>query len=468
METRTPTVGRIALAVGFALSCFGLLLFIWLSFGGATPLRPEGYRFVAFFDDATQLASQGDVRISGVNVGRVTELTVEEGTTRAELEIDHDVAPVPVDTRATLREKTLLGETYVELTPGTPPERGGRWLPEGGELDPRNVRPPVRIDQVLSEVFDDRTRESVSEAIGELAIGLGPRGSELNHALGSLGPFAEDTGRLARVLGEQRESVRRLVRDAGTAIGALSERDRALTRLIRSGERVLDTTARQDSALTETVRIAPTFLRESRRTLELARDVSAEADPLLDELLPAAREVSPTLRDLRATAPDLVGLFGDLRPALRQARTGVPALSQIVREARPLMPELHDVTLDLNPGLSYLAPYRREIVSSSVKLAAATQATGPTAEGGPERHLLRVLVPITAEALAAHPERLPSNRHNAYVQPGYLNQIGRPHLQAFDCASAEPTADAPPCVTQPPFTFGGRTTGYPQVRSDRP
>lgn len=38
METQAPTFGRIAIAAGFALSCFGLLLFLWIAFGGPVPL----------------------------------------------------------------------------------------------------------------------------------------------------------------------------------------------------------------------------------------------------------------------------------------------------------------------------------------------------------------------------------------------------------------------------------------------
>jgi len=42
VETRPPTVTRILVAVGFALSCFGLALFLWIAFGGPLPLKPEG------------------------------------------------------------------------------------------------------------------------------------------------------------------------------------------------------------------------------------------------------------------------------------------------------------------------------------------------------------------------------------------------------------------------------------------
>ncbi|MDX6650041.1 MAG: hypothetical protein QOJ97_1992, partial [Solirubrobacteraceae bacterium] len=38
MQKQAPSVGRILTMVLFALSCFGLLLFLWLAFGGASPL----------------------------------------------------------------------------------------------------------------------------------------------------------------------------------------------------------------------------------------------------------------------------------------------------------------------------------------------------------------------------------------------------------------------------------------------
>lgn len=56
MQKQAPTVGRLLIMVGFALSCFGLLLFLWLAFGGPIPLAPKGYRFSASFGEATQLA----------------------------------------------------------------------------------------------------------------------------------------------------------------------------------------------------------------------------------------------------------------------------------------------------------------------------------------------------------------------------------------------------------------------------
>ena len=110
MIKQTPSLTRIFAMVAFTLSCFGILVFLWLSFGGSVPLQPEGYRVSVGFPSATQLAQEADVRISGVRVGRVKtkEPNVHTGLTDAVLEIDARYAPIPKDTRATLRLNTAL------------------------------------------------------------------------------------------------------------------------------------------------------------------------------------------------------------------------------------------------------------------------------------------------------------------------------------------------------------------------
>ena len=74
MQKQAPSIGRILVAVGFTLSCFGLILFLWIAFGGPIPLKPESYRITAYFPEATQLALESDVRIGGVSVGKVKEI----------------------------------------------------------------------------------------------------------------------------------------------------------------------------------------------------------------------------------------------------------------------------------------------------------------------------------------------------------------------------------------------------------
>ncbi len=78
------------------------------------------------------------------------------GLTRAVMEIDPQFAPRPADTRAILRQKTLLGETYIELSPGSPT---GPKLADGGSLPQGQIAPTVQLDQILS-TFDPATRSA--------------------------------------------------------------------------------------------------------------------------------------------------------------------------------------------------------------------------------------------------------------------------------------------------------------------
>jgi phospholipid/cholesterol/gamma-HCH transport system substrate-binding protein len=153
-----PTLGRIAAMVGFTLSVFGLLMFLWASFGGTLPLRPEGYRFKVAFPEASLLVAEADVRLAGVNVGKVKKKELGPGgrTTVVEIEIENRFAPIKQDTRAILRQKSLLGETYVELTPGS---RGGEDLAEDAALPPGNVDETVELDEVF-QAFDPETRRN--------------------------------------------------------------------------------------------------------------------------------------------------------------------------------------------------------------------------------------------------------------------------------------------------------------------
>ena len=119
MNKRTPSKSNLMVMILFAFSCFAILLYLWKAFGGASALAPKQYSLQADFDEATQLSDTADVRISGVPVGTVVKITESaSGGIRAEIEMNPRYAPLQRTVRATLRQKTLLGETYVEMTPG--------------------------------------------------------------------------------------------------------------------------------------------------------------------------------------------------------------------------------------------------------------------------------------------------------------------------------------------------------------
>jgi virulence factor Mce-like protein len=446
MQKQAPTAGRLLIMVGFALSCFGLLLFLWLAFGGPIPLKPQGYRVDVSFKEGTQLAVEADVRISGVPVGKVktVEPNPRTGRSLATIQIDERYAPLAKDVTAILRQKTLLGETYVELTPGDP--RGAGTIPEGGSLPFAQVSDTVELDEIF-RAFDPDTRQAFQTWMQQQARAVRGRGQDLNDVLGNLAPFAEDANDILRVLNSQEGAVRQVVRNTGQVFDAVSERRGQLQSLIRNSNTVFTTTAQRDAELRELFTVFPTFNREARTTVDRLTRFARDTDPLVTQLRPAAREFSPTFQDLERLAPDLKALFRDLDPLITASERGLPALRQFLRDLRPALGEFDPVLKQLNPLLSYLGNYRTELRAFFANVPSATQATTPDGV-----HYLRTLNPTNPENLAVYPRRLGSNRTNPYLKPeGYLN-VGRGGLLSYEtrhCRSGNP-------ATQPVEELAGQ------------
>jgi phospholipid/cholesterol/gamma-HCH transport system substrate-binding protein len=430
METRPPTVTRILVAVGFAISCFGLALFLWLAFGGPIPLKPEGYRFSVPFDEATQLAVESDVRISGVSVGKVKRVDLDDqGLAEATIELDDSYAPIPTNTKAILRQKTLLGETYVELTPGS--DEAG-MLEEDGSLPAAQVSDAVQLDEIF-RAFDDPTRAAFQAWMQGQAAALRGRGDDLSVAIASLDPFAEEADRVLRLLDSQRLAVRQLIRDGGETFAALSERRGQLSGLISNAEQVFATTARRNENLADAFVAFPTFLRESRTTLTRLERFAHDTDPLVLQLRPAAQQLGPTVTDLGRLSPELEGFFTGLRKASNAAPRGFAALRKLLDDdLPPLLDRVETFLPQLNAILEGVRVYRREIAAFFANAAAATNLPGGTnpVTGDLIRHL-RTQAPLGPEALAVYPRRLRYNRTNPYVAPGGYENLTS-HLDSFE------------------------------------
>ena len=322
MVKDAPSFGKIAAMVLFALSCFGLLLFLWLAFGGPVPLKPKGYRFQTSFAEAGQLALEADVRISGVPVGKVKTITPDKQTGRAVvvIQLQSRYAPLPSNAKAILRQKTLLGETYVELTPGDP---NAEPIAEGGELPSTQVSDTVELDEILRS-FDPKTRAAFQDWMQTQAQAITGRGRDLNDALGNLGPFAEDTATIVDILNRQEEAVTQLVSNTGIVFEALTERDGQLRSLIENTNTVFTTTAERDEELKAAFRALPTFERESRITFERLTEF-AERDRPADHAAAPGR--ARAVADARGSRGHRAGSAEPARTAAaadRRVREGVP------------------------------------------------------------------------------------------------------------------------------------------------
>jgi phospholipid/cholesterol/gamma-HCH transport system substrate-binding protein len=463
MQVIAPPLGRILVAVGFALSCFGLLLFLWVAFGGPVPLKPKSYRFTADFPEAITLAQEADVRVAGVSVGKVKSLGLPEdgNATRVEIELEPEYAPISSDARAILRQKTLLGETYVELTPGTQLEEAEldglvgedavAPVPEDGHLDDAQVADQVQIDEIFN-ALDEPTRNSFRAWMQNSGIAIDGRGQDLNDAIGNLAPFSEDSSDVLGTLRRQEQALRGIVRDTGTVFEALTARDQELAGAIVGSNRTFRALASRDEALAETFEILPTFQIESRLTLERLETFARKAGPVFRDLRPVARDLSPTLRDVRRLAPNARRLFKNLGPLIDAARRGLPALRDILDELEPVMVALDPFLANLNPVVRYLDYQQASIADFLLNPPAglAGQLTPLPGQPAP-RHALRQISYISPESLTIYPERTPTNRGNGYLQPLAIGS-------SFPASQGElfPSFD---CANTSNFSGGGSVTG---------
>jgi len=445
MQKQAPTIGRLLVMVGFALSCFGLLLFLWLAFGGPIPLQPKGYRFKTSFGEATQLAKEADVRISGVSVGKVKDITADKHSGRSQvvIQLEPKYAPIPKDTRAVLRQKTLLGETYVELTPGN---RSSGFIKEGGTLPASHVSSTVELDEIFRS-FDKPTRTAFQNWMQTQAVSLNGRGASINQALGNLAPFAEDATRLLQILNSQSGATRQLIRNTGEVFDALTQRDHELRSLISNSNRVFSTTAARNAQLSEIFHILPTFETESAKTVVQLAGYARNTNPLITQLRPAIRQLSPTLVSLEHLAPDAKALFRDLDKVTAASKRGLPATTEFLNDLHPLLPEFDPVLKELNPILQYIGYYRPELNAFFANTVAVTQASDiPSYSGGKRIHYLRTLNPFNPENLAVYPRRIGSNRTNPYAFPGQYLKLanllsggqGPPQYETRQCGSGVP------------------------------
>lgn len=110
------------------------LLFLAFKVSGLTQIgNGHYYTVTADFDNIGGLKVRAPVSVSGVKVGRVTEIQLDPQTYRATvtLQIDNGFKDLPVDTSASILTQGLLGSNYISLSPGFDQQ----MLKQGGRIE---------------------------------------------------------------------------------------------------------------------------------------------------------------------------------------------------------------------------------------------------------------------------------------------------------------------------------------------
>lgn len=243
-----------------------------------------GYRVRAVFDNASFVIAGEDVKVAGVNVGKIDSLDVDDKKRAVVVLRIEDPAFVPFRKDATCRIglQSLIGEQFVECEPTQ--VRGGDAqpapeLPEIADGEPgagQHLLPvsrtssPVGAD-LLNTIMRVPQRQRLPLIINELGAGLSGNGEALRAALTRSSPALQQADKLVAILAKQNETLGRLTDESDAILAPLAERRKSLTGFVKNAADAGAATARQGDALEASFARFPAFLRAARRPTGSAR-----------------------------------------------------------------------------------------------------------------------------------------------------------------------------------------------------
>lgn len=301
-----------------------ILLLVVVAFRANSGLPLTGYYTVTVdLPNAQRLVPTDAVRVGGVRVGQVRHITAivpraGAAYVRVGLRLDRDAGPLPLDSRAIVRQASVLGASYVDLRLGA----SRRTVPEGGRLAQHDQRPSVQLTDLLA-VFNQATSTNIKHATRETALALAARGITINTALARLPTVLQRVARLSRLLAAPTTNLSGLIVAYDRFVDGLSPVAPRLAALMSSGAVSLATVARERG-----------FLRRA----------FAEAPATEDAVVGGLSRLTPTLATLTTTVRTLRHSGRLLRPTLtgldRALRAGERPLRRLPRTAPRLQAAL--------------------------------------------------------------------------------------------------------------------------------
>ncbi|MFO1050331.1 MAG: outer membrane lipid asymmetry maintenance protein MlaD [Geminicoccaceae bacterium] len=155
--------------LGAAVLAVALGFLAW-AYGRSDAGDPGGYTLRARFDRADGLETGGDVRISGIKVGRVLTQELDPATFRAEISFSvRQGIELPADSSAAIVSSGLLGGKYLSVVPGG----DDRILADGGEI--KLTQSSVNLEDLIGRyIFSSQGNQGGQSA----ATGAAPDGAQ--------------------------------------------------------------------------------------------------------------------------------------------------------------------------------------------------------------------------------------------------------------------------------------------------
>lgn len=340
---------RIATATATAALALGAVVALE-GFGGKTSSSGTT-TIAAVFDNVAFLHTGQDVKIAGAKVGSVTGLALTQDLKGlVKMSIDARFVPFHADADCVIEPESLIGEKFVQCTPGTP---NAPAITGHGGAPPTvpitDTHSPIDPDLALA-TFNQPTRERLAIFVTELGGALAGRGADLNAAILRANPALQEFDRTLGIVNADRTQLRSLISSSDNVIGQLAGRKQAVTDFIDQAQRVAAVTAAHASTFQQTIKNLPPLLTQAR--------------PALAQLTRLANLGTPTIAALGQSAPGLTSVAHQIapftsaaRPALNHLAAAAGVGEQTIKLATPVIARLQTVahqTLTAGPLLDQL------------------------------------------------------------------------------------------------------------------
>lgn len=295
--------GRTALKLGlYSIACL-LTLAKLVSLIGNVDFFAERTSYEAEVDDVTGLLVNDEVKVAGVQVGKVTGIEVDRGVAVVRFSVDDDVT-LRDSTRVGVRWRNIFGQKYLYLYPGDE----GRVIEPGHRLPLEQAVPSADVGDFLN-------------AIGPVLQAIDPHDANA---------FVQA---VMEALQGNEADVRGLIDDAAVVSQTVGGLDQELGRVIENMEDVLSALADRDEAVDATITNLSSLsdtLAANNDTLEQLVVNFAEVQGQLGELVTTNRDdLDATIANLQ-TITDVLGQHrDDLEAGLSTLPTGLYPYHQI-------------------------------------------------------------------------------------------------------------------------------------------
>lgn len=323
----------------------------------AVGLQPErliqwatSLRYQALFSEAGGLAVGNDVTVSGIKVGSVSSVQLDNGDALVGFTINGKYA-LGSDTTAHIRTGTLLGERVLSL------ESAGR-----GTLDRRQPIPTSRTSSPysLTDAVNELTANTAATNTDTLNQSLDTLAETLNQIAPQLGPTFDGVSRLSKSLNNRNQSLAELLKTAGDVTGILSERSNQVNALILNSNDLLGVLNDRRYAITS-----------------LLANTSALSRDLTGLVADNEKQLAPALEKLNAVNAMLQKNRDNLNKMLPGIAKYYVTQGEIVSNGayyNALVPNIQPAQL-LQPFLDYAFGFRR-----GVNAGQPPDTAGPRAE----------------------------------------------------------------------------------------